>query len=182
MNFKATSQLSLQEFFNRPEERCELVNGELKPKVSPKFKHSKTQGRLYRLLDDWCEQQQTGRVLPEWGVMLKREGKDWVPIPDLTYVSYERLSPEWEDDVPCPVLPELVIEIISPGQTFGGLTEKAEDYLTAGVDRVWIVDPQEQTVTVFRKDRGFETRRDQELLVDSLLPALELPVAHLFNQ
>ena len=36
-------------------------------------------------------------------------------------------------DEACPVAPELVIEIISPGQTFGDLAEKSADYLQAGV-------------------------------------------------
>ncbi|WP_277878045.1 Uma2 family endonuclease [Leptolyngbya sp. FACHB-261] len=44
-------------------------------------------------------------------------------------------------DEACPIAPELVIEIISPGQTFGEMTQKATDYLSAGVLRVWIVDP-----------------------------------------
>ncbi len=55
-----------------------------------------------------------------------------MPVPDLLYVSYERLSRDWNEDEPCPVPPELVIEIISPGQSFGEMTEKATDYLTLG--------------------------------------------------
>lgn len=128
---RTTSKLSLQEFLSLPEsnDRCELVSGRLQPKMSPKYKHASLQGRLYRLIDDWCSEQQCGRVCPEWGVILQRQGEDWVPVPDLTYVSYERLPASWEEDEPCPVVPELVIEIISPGQTFGELTEKATDYL-----------------------------------------------------
>ncbi len=64
------------------------------------------------LIDEWCEGK--GQVFPEWAVKLTRKGKDWVPIPEILYVSYERLSPEWIADEFCPVLPDLVIEIISP--------------------------------------------------------------------
>ncbi|PSO64710.1 MAG: Uma2 family endonuclease [Cyanobacteria bacterium QH_8_48_120] len=181
---RTTTKLSLDDFLNLPEsdDRYELVDGELKPKVSQKFKYSITQLRLLTAINDWCEQQQIGRVLPEWGVLLQRSGNDWVPVPDLTYVSYQRLSPEWDEDAPCPVLPELVIEIISPGQSFGELTEKAEDYLSAGIDRIWVVDPQAQSVTVFRKDGRFETLRNNQLINDSLLPELELRVADLFSK
>jgi len=73
-----------------------------------------------------------------------------------------------------------VIEIISPGQTFGGLTEKAEDYLNASIDRVWIVDPQAQTVTIFYQGGGFETKQKNDAIADFLLPQLSLPVAQLF--
>jgi len=181
MNLTATNQISLEEFLKRPEDRCELVEGVLKPKVSPKYQHAKTQLYLLTAFNEWCEKQQTGRVLPEWGIILKRNETDWVPIPDLTYVSYQRLSAEWDEDTACPVIPELVVEIISPSQTFGDLTEKAEHYLKNDINRVWIVDPQAQTVTVFRKDEGFETFRDKESITDSLLPELDIPISDLFS-
>lgn len=178
-----TSKLSLQEFLSLPEsdDLYELVDGELRPKVSPKFKHSRSQGRIYRILDDWCDEQQVGRVLPEWGVALQRRGVDWVPVPDLTYVSYKRLPPEWDEDAPCPVLPELVIEIISPGQTFGELTEKAADYLLAGVERVWVVDTKTQRVGIFHRDDLPQTVSANGIITDPLLPGLELLVSRLFS-
>ncbi len=177
-----SSKLSLHEFLALPEsnDRFELVEGTLQPKMSPKYKHANVQGRLYRLIDDWCELYQWGRVCPEWGVVLQRRGEDWVPVPDLTSVSYERLPATWEEDEPCPVVPELVIEIISPGQTFGDLTDKATDYLQAGVDRVWVVDPKAQAVTIFRSDRVPQTVKTDGAISDSLLPELKLSVSRLF--
>ena len=59
------------------------------------------QKALLVLLEQWC--QQLGRVDPEWGVILQRQAKDWVPTPELTYISYERLSPDWMLDEACPV-------------------------------------------------------------------------------
>jgi len=156
---RTASKLSLQEFLDLPEsnDRYELVGGKLKLKVSPKYKHSTLQLRLLVTLNQWCDQLGHGRVRPEWGVVLRRQQEDWVPVPDLTYVSYKRLPEEWDEDEPCPVLPELVIEIISPGQTFGELTQKATDYLLAGVDRVWVVEPKAQSVTIFRRDELAQT-------------------------
>jgi len=180
---RTVGKLTLQEFLALPEsnERYELVDGELRPKVSPRYQHSTAQGRLFRFLDDWCEQQQVGRVRPEWGVVLQRRGSDWVPVPDLLYVSFERLPQTWEEDEPCPVVPELAIEIISPGQTFGELTEKATDYLLAGVSRVWVVDTKAQSLTIFRRDALPETLRAEASINDSLLPGFVLPIARLFG-
>lgn len=180
---RATSKLSLQEFLALPEsdDRYELVDGELRPKVSPKFKHSKMQLRLLSVINQWCEQERLGRVLPEWAVVLQRRGEDWVPVPDLTYVSFERLPQEWEEDEPCPVIPELVIEIISPGQTFGELTEKAADYLLAGVERVWVVDTKAQRVGIFHRDDLPQTVSANGIITDPLLPGLELLVSDLFS-
>jgi Uma2 family endonuclease len=180
---RTTSKLSLQEFLSLPEsnQRYELVEGQLKPKMSPKYKHSTLQLRLLIALNQWCDQQQHGRVRPEWGVVLQRRGVDWVPVPDLTYVSSERLPQEWEEDEPCPVAPELVIEIISPGQTFGSMTEKATDYLLAGVNQVWVVDTLAQSVTVFECDRLPQTIWSDGSISSSLLPGLELSVSSLFG-
>jgi Uma2 family endonuclease len=181
---RAASKLGLQEFLDLPEsgDRFELVDGKLTPKMSPKYKHASVQGRLFRFLDNWCNQEQCGRVCPEWGVVLQRQGQDWVPIPDLTYVSYERLPEEWEEDEPCPVLPELVIEIISPGQSFGEMTQKATDYLLAGVSRVWVVDNQGKSVTAFGANEFPQTFWSDRIISDGLLPKLAIPVASLFTR
>lgn len=179
----AVSKLSLQEFLALPEsdERYELLEGRLQPKMSPKYKHSTLQLRLLIALNQWCDQYESGQVRPEWAVILQRHEEDWVPVPDLTYVSYERLPASWEEDEPCPVVPELVIEIISPGQTFGELTAKATDYLRAGVERVWIVDTKAQSVTIFRRDALPLTIRGDGTISDPLLPGLALHVTHLFR-
>lgn len=65
----------------------------------------------------------------------------------MTYISHACLSADWILDQVCPAAPELVIEIISPGQAFGNLAEKATDYLQAGVARVWLVDTRSKSIT-----------------------------------
>ena len=138
------------------------------------------QKNLLFLLDDWAKKR--GRVLPEWAIILKRKGRDWAPVPDLTYISYERLSADWMEDGACPIPPELVIEIISPGQSFGELAEKATDYLTARVKRVWLVDTQAQTITVFYPDTAPKTFRENQAIADELLPGLEIMPNSIFNR
>jgi Uma2 family endonuclease len=181
---RAVSKLTLQEFLALPESgnRCELVDGELVPKMSPTSSHSRAQKRLLRFLDDWCEQSGQGEVNPEWTVVLKRHGVDWAPVPDLTYISQSRVPADWDEEGPCSGTPELVVEIISPGQTFGELTQKATDYLLAGVDRVWVVDTKAQSVTIFRRDNLPQTVRGDGSISDPLLPELVLPIAPLFSK
>ena len=180
----ATSKLTLQEFLSlsKSDERCEFVDGELVPKMSPTSPHSRAQKRLLRLLDDWCENSGQGEVNPEWTVVLKRLGVDWAPVPDLTYISQSRVPTDWDGEGPCPGIPELVVEIISPGQTFGELTQKATDYLLAGVNRVWVIDTKAQSVTLFRRDELPQTVEADGTISDSLLPELVLPVTSLFNR
>lgn len=105
---------------------------------------------------------------------------DWAPVPDLAYISYERVPANWDGEGPCPGILELVVEIIFPGQTFGELTQKATDYLQARVDRVWVVDTKAQSVTIFRRDELPQTVKANEAISAPLLPGLEIPVFRLF--
>ncbi|MEO1004300.1 MAG: Uma2 family endonuclease [Cyanobacteria bacterium J06638_38] len=178
----STSKLTIEEFFNLPEgERpYELVDGQAITKMSPKSFHAALQAALIILLQSWC--QGRGRIYPEWAIRLKRNGVDWVPVPDLTYISHERLSADWILDQACPVAPELAIEIILPGQTFGDLAEKATDYLKVGVARVWLIDTKSQSLTIFYPDTLPKTFRGDSIITDDLLPELEITPQQIFQQ
>ncbi len=178
----ALKYLSLEEFLAlaNGDVTYEFINGTAVPKVSPKFFHATVQRTLLILLDLWC--QNRGRVEPEWAITLKRNNEDWMPVPDLTYVSYSRLPADWLLDEPCPVNPELAIEIISPGQTFGEMTEKATDYLNAGVSRVWIVDTQSRSITVFSPASLPVTYRNNLVITEKLLPELEITANAVFQR
>jgi Uma2 family endonuclease len=179
---KSQSQLTLEEFLALPDNDVarELIEGQAVPKMSPKFFHSSVQKALLLLLDPWSEGR--GRIEPEWAVTLKRQGKDWVPAPDLLYISYDRLPADWMRDEACPTPCELAIEIISPGQTFGELTAKATDYLAAGVLRVWIVDTQARSITVFYPDAPPQTCTGTMSLADPILPELQLTPEQIFQK
>lgn len=153
--------------------------GTVRSKVSPKRFHSKIQRTLLRRLEDWGAAR--GEVGVEWAVVLKRQGQDWVPVPDLSYVAFERL-PENLGDTACPVPFDLAVEIISPEQSFGKLAEKATDYIVAGVQRVWMVDPRDRSITVFKANELPRIYRDDRPLLDPLLPEWRLTPNQLFQQ
>ena len=180
-------RLTLEEFLALLEGDItyELIDGEAVPKykndeMSPKFFHSRFQKTLLILLDQCL--QNKGRVEVEWAVKLKINNQDWLPVPDLTYVSYNLLPADWFADEACPVPPELVIEIISPGQTFGEMVQKATDYLEAGVSRVWVVDTRARTITIFTPHQVPITYRDNQLISDDLLPGLEITPNEVFQR
>jgi Uma2 family endonuclease len=176
------TKLTLQEFLALPEGDVtyEFVDGHAVPKVSPKFFHSTLQAALIVLIRAWCKDK--GRVCPEWAVILERQGQTWVPVPDLTYISYERLAASWKRNEACPAIPELVIEIISPDQSTKELESKAIDYLNACVSRVWIVDPEAQSIKVFSSGGESQLYTDTMPIVDPLLPGLELTPRQVFAE
>jgi Uma2 family endonuclease len=181
------NQLTVEEFLALPETDTayEFVNGEAVPKykneqMSPKFFHGSTTGALFILLSAWA--QNKGRVVVEWGIKLTRNQENWIPVPDLTYVSYQRLAADWLKDEACPVIPELVIEIISPGQTFGDMIDKATDYLQAGILLVWIVDTISQTITVFTLSSLPVTFRGNQIISHEILPDLQITPYNIFQR
>jgi Uma2 family endonuclease len=113
----------------------------------------------------------------EWAFDLS---DNYTPVPDLIYVSFDRLPASWNENTACPVIPELAIEIISPGQSFGQMTQKASNYLIGGVLQVWIVDPVAASVTVFYVDRVPVTYMGNGVVTDDLFPALSVPLDQIF--
>ncbi|MEH1808257.1 Uma2 family endonuclease [Nostoc sp.] len=184
MILQAKNQLTLQEFLNLPpgegDITYELVDGQAIPKMSPKFFHAKLTRVLLNFIEQSCEGK--GEVCPEWAVALTRRGRDWMPIPDILYISYERLPANWDENEACPVPPDLVIEIISPGQTFGQMAAKAKDYLDAKVLRVWVLDSKARSITVFYPDAAPQTYMGEELLTDSLFEGLQFTVEQVFQK
>ena len=184
MILQAKNQLTLQEFLNLPpgegDITYELVDGQAIPKIQAKFFHAKLTRVLLNLIEQSCEGK--GEVCPEWAVALTRRGRDWMPIPDILYISYKRLPANWDENEACPVPPDLVIEIISPGQTFGQMAAKAKDYLDAKVLRVWVLDSKARSITVFYPDAAPQTYMGEELLKDSLFEGLEFTVEQVFQK
>ena len=184
MILQVNHKLTLQEFLNLPlgegDITYELVDGQAIPKMSPKFFHAKLTFILCNLIKQWCLDK--GEVWSEWSIILTRNGRDWVPTPDLLYVSYQRLPDNWNQNEACPVPPELVIEIISPGQTFAQMVSKARDYLDAGVLRVWVVDIEARSIAVFYPDAAPNTYVSDEIITDPLFKGLEFIVEAVFQK
>jgi Uma2 family endonuclease len=92
----------------------ELIDGIAVSKMSPKYFHARSARKILNILEEWAKN--SGRAEMEWAFDLS---DNYTPVPDLIYVSFERLPESWNENAACPVPPELAIEIISSGQTFG---------------------------------------------------------------
>ena len=153
----------------------ELIDGVAIAKMSPKYFHARSTGKLYVILTNWAVNY--GRVEIEWAIDLT---ETYIPVPDLTYISFDRLPVTWKENAACPVAPELAIEIISPGQTFGKMIQKASIYLSNNVLRVWIIDPSTKSLTVFYADAAPVTYTGEQLISDPIFPELSIVTSQLF--
>ena len=77
------------------------------------------------------------------------------------------------------VVPDLVVEVLSPATRQNDLGPKRAQYLAAGVRELWLVDPADRSVTVVDASRTVRLTGD-DAVTSALLPGLALPARELF--
>ena len=84
------------------------------------------------------------------------------------------------DDLKTP--PELVVEVRSPSDRWGQLFGKVSEYLGAGVLVVVVIDPNTETVSVYRDNGGQQILTTADTLtIPDVLPGFAVPVARFFE-
>lgn len=105
-----------------------------------------------------------------------------VPRADVVFVSNERLISISGDPGFLPVPPDLVAEVISPGNSAGEVDAKVTEYLDAGVTLIWVLHPQTRHVHVFRSGGTVSVLSAEGMLSgEDVIPGFEFPVAALFE-
>jgi Uma2 family endonuclease len=157
----------------------EWVRGRALQKVSPQRDHSRLQGALSIQLDRWAAGR--GEVGPEWRFRIAPPGEVRRPlVPDVAYVSNERLRPLSDEDLQIPPLaPDVAVEILSRDDRRIDVDDKISTYLRAGSLLVMVVDPANRSVELH--DASGETRLDEDAAIEhAALPGFSYPVRDLF--
>lgn len=91
-----------------------------------------------------------GDAGPEWRFRVAPPGEEIRPlVPDVAYLSYERMGSAGEDDLEAPQMaPNVVVEVLSPDDKAEHVRHKVGVYLAAGADAVIVVDPKPRTLTI----------------------------------
>lgn len=101
--------------------------------------------------------------------------------PDVVYFDSKRLPAGVPTDDPVTIAPNLVAEVLSPNDDAIEVDVKVEQYLRAGVDLVWVVNPETRTVRVHRADGSVAVFHDTDTISgDPVLPEFESAVADFF--
>jgi Uma2 family endonuclease len=130
--------------------RYELVKGELK-KMSPSgHKHGRVTINVTTPLDKHVRANDLGVVYAaETGFILSSD-PDTVLAPDVAFVSRKRIQEVGDVEGYWPGAPDMVVEVISPSDTYTEVEEKVVQWLNAGVRMVLVVDPRRRIATVYR--------------------------------
>ena len=182
----ATKLLTAEEFSKLPNpidgSKQELVRGEVVTMPPPSFLHGIVQVNIATLLKVFAKQHKLGRVTVESGVVTDT-GPDTVRGPDVAYWSFERLPPDHVPVVYANVAPDLCVEVKSPSNTRARTTTKVSEYFACGAKMVWVVDPEEKTVTVYRKPGdGRVLWEDATITGEDVLPNFTCPLTDFFQE
>ncbi|MFC1707929.1 Uma2 family endonuclease, partial [Planctomycetota bacterium] len=79
-------------------------------------------------------------------------------------------------------IPDIVVEVVSPGSETRDYQDKRSEYLAAGIREYWIVDPGRGAFTALQRTGDiFEENAVQGTYTTALLPGLTLDVSSLFD-
>jgi Uma2 family endonuclease len=185
----ATELLTIEEYLRlAADEPFEIIDGEriiLTPAVAG---HQAVSRSLYDKLRDHVKANELGEVFYEMTFILTAQRR-WVKgsrVPDLCFIRADRWqdyvasNPDWREK-PLVIVPDLVVEIISPEDTYGKLNRKVAAYLKDGVRTVWVVDPAPRTVTVYASDGTKTLLSTSDILTGrDVIPGFEIAVSALF--
>lgn len=144
------ASISLSEYLNtsyKPDR--EYLDGELRERNVGKWEHA----RIQFLLAAWFYQHEQ-----EWGITGSTEQRvqatpNHVRVPDLVVMT---AGPQPDVLVDPPLL---VIEILSPDDSYSDTQERAQDYRQMGVETIWIIDPKTRTGRVCTGAQWIEAAR-----------------------
>ena len=162
-------------------DHCELVNGELKEKDMGAALSAWVGMRIARRLDEYAELRGGYAFGDAASYRCYDDDPNRVRIPDASFISSGRLE---GGEIPSGYLtipPDLAVEVVSPSDRYGDVEDKAEEYLEAGVIVVWVINPSNRSVRIFRRDaRPEQLGPNDELTAEEIMPGFRCRVADLF--
>ncbi len=175
--------ITAEEFARMPDppdgSKQELVRGEIITLPPPGGLHGVCCSKADRHLGNFVEANHLGTVAANDTGIITEHDPDTVRGPDVAYWSFERLP-----GVPVgyiEVAPDLAVEVLSPGNRMRQIINKIREYFNRGVRMVWVIDPEERTVTVYRTpDEGRVLHESATLSGEDMLPGFSCRVAELF--
>lgn len=164
--------------------RYEIIEGELYVSKQPHWQHQFVCGQIFFLLQLWSNQSQKGIANLAPGLIF---ADDDDVVPDVIWVSNERLRTALWEDGKLHTSPELVVEVLSPGSSNERRDRemKLKLYSRRGADEYWIVSWQERRLEVYRRQNAVlslqATLNEDDLMQSPLLPGFSCKVRQFFT-
>lgn len=174
--------LTLAEFLQLPETKpaSEYIDGQIIQKPMPQGKHSAIQGELVPAINGVVKSKRIARAFPE----LRSTFGGRSTVPDIAVFLWSQIPRDENGEVAntFPTAPDWTIEILSPDQNQTKVTKNILHCLQYGTQMGWLIDPDEQTVFVYRPKQELEVfdEPDDVIPVPSFASDLQLTIKELF--
>ncbi|MER3435840.1 MAG: hypothetical protein C4288_21275 [Leptolyngbya sp. ERB_1_1] len=171
------------ELLPQDDRRYEIIDGELLVTRAPHWEHQKATGRAYSALDRWSLETQLGEASSNPGLIF---GEADNVIPDVVWISRERLAAGLDQAGHLIIAPELIVEVLSSGAENARRDRelKLRLYSVRGVREYWIIDWQAQQVEVYRRESAaltlIATLFPGDEITSPILPGFKMSIASLF--
>lgn len=173
-------KLTYKDYLLLPEgNRYEIIEGELFMTPSPRTIHQILAGKLFRILSEWTENRNLGRVfIAPYDVVLSKHD---IVQPDIIFVSKKNAHIVTELNIQG--TPDLIIEILSPSNSEIDMVLKKKIYAAFGVKEYWIVNPARRSVKLFNLGKkGYIEVKTGNILKSPLLKGLEIDIPGVFKK
>lgn len=178
-------RITPEEFLLLPDDGqgYELVDGQLKERIAT-AKSSHIGFQIGCQLGNHCRMHQ-----PAWifgtGVSFRcfQDDPDRFRRASIGLIALDRMTPaEYENSGYIAICPDLVVEVVSPNDLYSDVTIKRNEWLAAGAKLVWIVDPDERSVTAYQSGKQPTLYQNGDTLPgEPVLPGFSVAVADLFR-
>ena len=160
---------------------CELIDGKVVPMNPTNPEHGFVESNLCSEIRSFVRSRNLGWVITgEIGIYIRRN-PDRVRGADIVFLS-KKTFPSLPTQGFLEVAPDLVVEVVSPGDPWREIEDKIDDYFEIKVRRVWIVEPKKRSVTVYQSRNQTVRLGPDDLLSDEeILPGFGLRVGDIFE-
>jgi Uma2 family endonuclease len=172
----------LREMPEKPGVRYELADGELIEVSTASVFHMLVTILTFDLLRDFAREQGLGSVYPDGIGYVLSSDPPRMRVPDVSFVSRDRIPTTGIPDGFWPEAPDLAVEIVSPNDRAESVHAKVGEYLAAGTRTVWVLWPSTRSATVHHAGgRVQELGPDRNLDGGDVLPGFSVRVGDLFD-
>ncbi|MFY8190786.1 MAG: Uma2 family endonuclease [Bacteroidia bacterium] len=169
-------------------EMVELIKGRVfKMAAAPRRRHQKVAGETHRQISNYLKGKNCDVYIAPFDVRLpvhskKNEDIYTVVQPDVCVIC----DPSKLDDAGCIGAPDIVVEILLPGNNRKELQNKFEVYEESGVLAYWVIHPDEQTLLIYTlvngKYQASKLFTVGDVITTSILPGFELDLEEVFAE
>ena len=126
--------------------RYEVIRGELYMSPAPSVNHQRTVAALFQQIDQFIRQHELGECLFA-PIDINLPDLTSPVQPDVVFISNAKADIIQENTIEG--VPDLVIEVLSPGTARYDRKTKFETYAQAGVNEYWLADPNSFIIKVY---------------------------------